>query len=267
MSRSGEVDMAVIRVGVCGIAGRMGSEMARAVAADPGLALTAAVEHPGHASIGQPVAGVRVTSDLAAAARACAVLVDFTAPAATADIARCAAEAGAALLCGATALADSDRAALEDAARSIAVLQASNLSIGVALLTRLARAAARALPEADVEIVEMHHRHKRDAPSGTALALARAVAAGRPDGAPAPEGAVPAGERRGGAIGIHSLRGGEVTGEHEVIFAGAGERVILAHRAESRAAFAAGALRAIRYLAGRPPGCYTMDQVLGEPER
>jgi len=253
---------APVRVGICGIAGRMGGEMVRAVSAASDLALVAAIERAEHAWIGRAVEGVAVTSAIEVAARECDVLVDFTAPAATARIARAAAGGGAALLCGATALGEDDRAALAEASGRVAVLDGANFSLGVALLTRLVRAVARALPEADVEIVEMHHRGKRDAPSGTALHLARAIAAALPAAGREAEH-VERGARRGGAIGIHALRGGEVAGEHEVIFAGAGERIILTHRAESRAALAAGAIRAVRFLAGRAPGRYTIDDVLG----
>jgi 4-hydroxy-tetrahydrodipicolinate reductase len=254
-----------IRVALCGAGGRMGGEIAAAVAAASDLALTAAIERPGHARLGETLEGVPLVAGLHPAIAGAQVLVDFTAPAATAELARAAAAAGAALLSGATGLAAGDHEALAQAAARIPVLHAPNMSPGIALLTRLVRAAAAALPGYDIEIVEMHHRGKQDAPSGTALALVEAIEGVRPGLKRLAGRSGHTGERGAGEIGIHALRGGDVVGEHEVILAGAGERIKLGHCAESRAAFVTGVLRAIRFLPGRPPGRYTMEDVLGLP--
>ncbi|MBP7669307.1 MAG: 4-hydroxy-tetrahydrodipicolinate reductase [Candidatus Eisenbacteria bacterium] len=253
---------ATIRVAIAGAAGRMGRELARAVRDAEGLALAAAIERAEHPSLGEAIEGVPLTADLFPALERCDVLVDFTAPPATARLADAAVKARVAFLSGTTGLREEDRAALARAAKEIAVLHAANLSIGVALLRKLASEAAAALPSFDIEIVEMHHRHKADAPSGTALEIARAIEAARPGLERVMGRSGRTGERRREEIGIHALRGGEVVGEHEVIFAGEGERVILAHRADSRAVLAAGAVRAIRFLAGRSPGLYGTSDLL-----
>ncbi|MFH1145316.1 MAG: 4-hydroxy-tetrahydrodipicolinate reductase [Candidatus Eisenbacteria bacterium] len=252
-----------IRVAIAGAAGRMGQELARAVAGDGGLVLEGVLERPGHPWLGRLLEGVPITAEPHAVLARSRVLLDFTVPPATRVLAEAAAQAGAAILCGTTALSPQDRAALERAGARVAVLQAPNLSLGVALLTRLARQAAAALPNHDIEIVEMHHRRKEDAPSGTALVLAEAIESARPGLTRVAGRTGHTGARGASEIGIHALRGGDVAGDHEVIFAGAGERIILAHRAESRAAFVAGALRAIHFLAARPAGCYSIDDVLG----
>ncbi len=197
------------------------------------------------------------------------VFVDFTAPTALEENLDRAIAAGKPILIGTTGLAEEQQARIDEAAGRIAVLQAANTSLGVNLLAHLVReAAARLGPDWDIEIVEMHHRMKADAPSGTALLLGRAAAEGRGvdldqvsdrgrDGITGP--------RESGQIGFAALRGGSVAGEHQLIFAGEGERVELGHRAESRAIFARGALQAALWLHGKPPGRYTMADVLGLP--
>jgi 4-hydroxy-tetrahydrodipicolinate reductase len=195
------------------------------------------------------------------------VLVDFSAPAALAANLAAAEAAGVAIVIGTTGLRPEDHAAIDAAARAIPVLQTGNTSLGVTLLAYLVReAAARLGPDWDIEIVEMHHRHKVDAPSGTSLLLGEAAAAGRGVAladvrTPAREGMV--GARPEGAIGFAAVRGGSVAGDHQLVFAGEGERIELGHRAESRAIFAQGAVKAALWLAGKPAGRYTMADVLG----
>jgi 4-hydroxy-tetrahydrodipicolinate reductase len=192
------------------------------------------------------------------------VLVDFSAPAALPKSLARAVKAGIPILVGTTGLAAQADTLIADAARKVAVLRAANTSLGVAVLSDLVERAAKALgPDWDIEILEMHHRMKADAPSGTALALGEAAARGR--GAPmrAERGRDGTGlKRQQGAIGFASLRGGTVAGEHDVVFAGPEERLILSHRAESRMIFARGALAAARFLIGKPAGLYSMRDVI-----
>ncbi len=260
---------------VTGVAGRMGQMLARAVLASDRCRLVGALVRPGHGWVGQdigtllglPAAGVIVTDDpLPAFARAQAVL-DFTTPAATVDHAALAAQARAVHVIGTTGLEPGDLAAIAAAARHAVVVRAGNMSLGVNLLVRLTRMVAAALDtEFDIEIVEAHHRRKVDAPSGTALMLGQAAAEGRGvdleqvsdrgrDGITGP--------RVTGHIGFASLRGGDVVGEHDVIFAGPGERLVLRHLAGDRAIFANGALKAALWGQDRKPGEYDMMDVLG----
>lgn len=236
----------MVRIGIIGAEGRMGRAIAAAIDETDGAALA------GGAGEGDDVAALAAISD---------VLVDFSAPGALeANLA-----AGVPLVVGTTGLDDAQQASIEDASSRIAILQSANMSLGVNLLAHLVReAAARLGDDWDIEIVEMHHRHKVDAPSGTALLLGRAAAEGRGvaledvsdrDGR--------AGARTPGAIGFASLRGGSVAGDHQLIFAAEGERIELGHRAESRDIFARGAVRAALWLAGKPPGRYAMTDVLG----
>lgn len=192
------------------------------------------------------------------------VLVDFSVPAALAATLKRAQTSAVPVLIGTTGLDELASRWIKEAARSVAVLQASNTSLGVALLNELVERAARALgPEWDVEIVEMHHRHKADAPSGTALSLGEAAAHGRGAALVAERGRDGTGlKRKGGAIGFASLRGGTVVGDHDVIFAGRDERLILSHRAEDRMVFARGALAAAAFLRRKPPGLYSMRDVI-----
>jgi 4-hydroxy-tetrahydrodipicolinate reductase len=239
-------------IGIIGASGRMG----RAIA---GL-----LEAGGEAL---PGGGIDKDGDPSELARACDVLVDFSAPAALQANLAAATGAGVPIVVGTTGLADDHHRMIDEAAAHVAVLQAANMSLGVNLLAHLVRqAAARLGPEWDIEIVEMHHRHKADAPSGTALLLGQAAAEGRGvrleavsergrDGITGP--------RTAGHIGFASLRGGSVAGDHQLVFAGEGERIELGHRAESRAIFAQGAVKAALWLAGRPPGRYNMTDVLG----
>lgn len=259
---------APIRVALLGAGGRMGQAVLAAARGEPELRFTAALVPAGSPRIGESAAeGLRYSADLDAALAACDVLLDFSRPSGTAAaLSQCLA-AGRPLVTGVTGLEQPLRRELAQAARRIAVLAAPNMSLGVNLLLFLvARAAAKLGADFDVEILDVHHRHKRDAPSGTALALGEAVAAAR--GVRLEEVAVfdrAAGRnaRRPGSIGFSALRAGEVVGEHSVLFAGAAERLELKHCAESRAAFARGALAAARWIADRPPGSYSMLDVLG----
>jgi len=255
----------------------MGRALVRAACDIPALRITGAVASAGSVSIGRDVGvlagmeplGLEVSSDLPAALAGADVAIDFSQPQATrANIAACRA-ARKPLLLGTTGFAaEVTEAELDAAAHDIPLLIAPNTSLGVALLMDLVRRAARALPvEFDIEVLEAHHRMKRDAPSGTALALARAAGEGRGQAAPqAPAGssASRAGPRRQGEIGFAVVRGGDIVGDHTVLFAGPGEELRLSHRATDRAIFARGALRAALWLPGRPPGRYGMSDIVEE---
>jgi 4-hydroxy-tetrahydrodipicolinate reductase len=239
------------RIGIIGSEGRMGQALARAIAA------------AGHDYVG----GVDKGGDVAQLADHSDALVDFTAPPALEGNLHAAIGAGIPILVGTTGLEERHHAAIDSAALAIPVLQTGNTSLGVTLLAHLVReAAARLGPEWDIEIVEMHHRMKVDAPSGTALLLGHAAAQGRGIelGAHSERGRDGhTGARETGAIGFASLRGGTVAGEHSVILAGDNERLTLSHSAESRMIFAHGAVKGAAWLIGRPPGRYAMGQVLG----
>jgi 4-hydroxy-tetrahydrodipicolinate reductase len=247
-----------------------------ALAADtPGLRVAGAVEASGHPSIGTDAGalagtrplGVAIAGDLAAVCRREHVVLDFTVPAATLAHAKVAASVGAALVIGTTGLdAREDRELRATAGTTRAVI-AANYSVGVTVLAELVGHAARLLGDGfDAEIVELHHHHKADAPSGTALALGRAVAAARGqdfETAKVLARAGTVGARRAGEIGIMALRAGDVVGDHTVVFGGLGERLELVHRAQSRECLAHGALRAAAWVVTRPTGVYTMRDVLG----
>jgi 4-hydroxy-tetrahydrodipicolinate reductase len=267
--------MTVCRIGVVGAAGRMGRVLLRLAATTPGYALAAGSERAGTAELGRDLgtlAGIEpcglLLGDRAEAVfDASDAVLDFTAPAATLAHAGIAAATGKALVVGTTGIDAAGEARLAEAAKRAPVVYAGNMSLGVNLLAELVVQVARALdPAWDIEIVEMHHRHKVDAPSGTALLLGRAAAKGRGIALEAVaergrDGIT--GARKPGAIGFVALRGGDVVGEHSVIFAGEGERIELTHKATSREIFARGALRAARWAAGRKPGLYAMKDVLG----
>jgi 4-hydroxy-tetrahydrodipicolinate reductase len=259
---------AVRRAVVVGALGRMGERVRAAIAEESGLALAGALEAVGHPGIGETLAeGVVVVDDAKAAFAGAEVAIDFTVPTATLANLRIAADAGVAYVTGTTGLGDTERRELARAAERIAVLHAPNFSLSVNLLARLTReAAARLGPDFDAEIVELHHGAKRDAPSGTALRLAEAVAEGRGGSAADAlvlERAGEIGARPSGAIGVQSLRGGDCPGEHTVLFVGRGERLELIHRAATRDHFARGAVQAAVWLAGRPPGLYAVEEALG----
>ncbi len=235
------------RIGILGSRGRMGQAIAAAIT-DGGAVLAGAID---------------VGGDAVALARSCDVLVDFTVPGALVASLAAARDGGAAIVVGTTGLSPGDHAGIDAAARDVAVLQAANTSLGINLLAALvAQATARLGDGWDVEIVEMHHRHKRDAPSGTALLLGEAAARGRGKPLDPLKSIDRDGLRDTGAVGFASLRGGSVAGDHMVVLAGDGERLEFGHRAESRDIFARGAVRAANWLAGKPPGRYTMSDVL-----
>lgn len=264
-----------MRIGIVGCAGRMGRMLVGEVAETAGAELAGGTEAPGGAAVGRDIlalagageGGPAVGDDPAALFAAADVVIDFTVPDATALHARLAGEHGTAHVIGTTGLDDDHRAAIAEAARRVPVVQAPNMSLGVNLLFALVEKVSAALDEDwDIEILEMHHRHKRDAPSGTALGLGAAAAHGR--GIQLEEAAERVrdghtGERARGAIGFATLRGGDVVGEHAVTFAGAGERIEIGHKAGSRRIFARGAVRAALWCAGRTPGHYHMRDVLG----
>ena len=263
-----------IHVAVYGAAGRMGQAILRAASAEPRLQVSAALVRAGSELAGRTLREVHGAAapdlEFAEALDPDApvdVLVDFSGAHAFDGALALALERRAAFVSGTTGLAEAQRRALDRAAADIAVLWASNFSLGVALLMRLARSAAQALPSWDCESVEMHHRRKLDAPSGTALSLGEAVADGRGIalGACAVHGrSGRTGERPEGEIGFHALRGGDVVGEHTLVFAGPGERLELAHRATDREVFARGAVVAARWIAGQAPGAYSIDRILGD---
>lgn len=260
---------------VTGVSGRMGRTLAALVLDSPDMRLVGGLERPGGAAVGEDIGrllgrdpvGVIVEDDpLPAFARAQAV-IDFTSPAATVEFAALAAQARAVHVIGTTGLEAGDLARIAAAARHATIIRAGNMSLGVNLLLGLTLKVAQALgPEFDIEIVEMHHRHKVDAPSGTALMLGEAAAEGRgvalADVSDRGRDGI-TGAREPGHIGFSAVRGGDVVGEHDVIFAGAGERVILRHVATDRAIFARGALHAALWGQGKAPGEYTMADVLG----
>jgi len=263
------------RIALVGAAGRMGLEIARAARDRDDIVICAAIEHAEHPALGRDLGelagggalGTTLADDLEDAAEQAAVIVDLSLPSATAKVIAAAVRHGTALVCGTTGLRGPELAAFAEAARRVPVLYTTNLSPGIALLNRLVAEAIPALgPSYDIEIIETHHRDKVDAPSGTALTLAEsaATAAGLERDEALRHGRVgKTGKRSPAEIGIHAVRGGGVFGEHRVILAGAHEEVVLTHRASSRRLFADGALRAALFVAGRKPGRYSMQDVLG----
>jgi 4-hydroxy-tetrahydrodipicolinate reductase len=261
-------------IGILGCGGRMGRLLLAGVLDLPGASLAGGSDRPGSDAVGldlgtlagRPATGLAAGDDPRALFEASQVVIDFTLPTATADHARLAAETGTRLVVGTTGLKEEQLAELERAAQRIAVLRAPNMSLGVNLLMALVRQAAAKLDASyDIEILEMHHRHKVDAPSGTALGLGEAAAAGRRvdlEDASVRVRDGHTGPRPEGAIGFATLRGGDVAGDHTVVFAGPGERLELGHRASSREVFVQGALKAALWLAGKPAGYYGMHDVL-----
>lgn len=267
-----------MRLVVAGASGRMGRMLIQSIRDAKGVELVAALETPGSPAIGEDaglLAGlyklnVPVTADPIAALAQCDGLIDFTVPRATIALAALAAQTRIVHVIGTTGLDEDDLAKIAAAARHAVVVRSGNMSLGVNLLASLVKKVAAALgPDFDIEICEMHHRMKVDAPSGTALLLGEAAAAGRgvdlaAHSARGRDGHT--GARREGDIGFASLRGGSVVGDHQVIFAGVGERIEISHRAEDRRIFAQGALKAARWGFGRKPGLYDMLDVLGLSE-
>jgi 4-hydroxy-tetrahydrodipicolinate reductase len=267
--------MADMNLVVVGAAGRMGRMLIRAIDETDGLALSGAVERAGSSVLGEDAgalagtgsSGVLITEDFAQAFIGADAVLDFTTPAATIAFAAAAADAGVAHIVGTTGLSPADLATLKRHAERTAIVQSGNMSLGVNLLAAAVRQVAAALgDDFDIEIVEMHHRMKVDAPSGTAILLGEAAAQGRgvaldDHSARGRDGIT--GARRTGDIGFASLRGGSVVGDHSVVFAGPHERLTLSHHAEDRSLFARGAMKAAHWARGRAPGFYSMADVLG----
>lgn len=261
------------RIAVLGAGGRMGRILVGAIAGSPECLLAGAAVRPGSRLTGRDAGenagvgslGVALADSADRALEGADVALDFSLPEATAEVLAACRRLRVPLVIGTTGLSREQEAAVEALARDVAVVRAANTSIGVTLLAGLVRRAAAVLGEGyDVEILDLHHRYKRDAPSGTALALGRAVAEGRGTTPASEMGRRPGdGVRTPGAVGFASLRAGDVAGEHTVLFAGEGERLELVHRASDRMAFARGALRAAAWVAGRAPGLYGMEDVLG----
>jgi len=267
--------MSDMRLIVAGAGGRMGRTLIHAIAAMDGVTLAGAVDAPGSAVIGRDAGelaglgtnGVTVTADAAPLLASADGLVDFTIPGATLALAELAAKAGLVHVIGTTGLTAEDDKLIAQAAKRAVIVKSGNFSAGVVLLAALTKRVAKTLGEDfDIEILEIHHNKKVDAPSGTALMFGRAAAEGR--GVTLEQRSVRGrdgvtGARHPGDIGFASLRGGTIVGDHTVIFAGPAERIELMHKAEDRMVFARGALRAARWARGRSPGLYSMADVLG----
>lgn len=267
--------MSETKIAVMGVAGRMGRELVRAIAAQDGCKVAGGTEQMGSKALGQDIGllvglgdlGVKVTDNPLELIAKCDAILDFTVPAATVEFAGLAANARIVHVIGTTGLADKHEAAIAAAARHATIVKSGNMSLGVNLLVALTRRVAAALDaDFDIEVLEMHHRHKVDSPSGTALMLGEAAAIGRKvslgdhrvstrDGH--------TGARKRGDIGFASLRGGNVVGEHTVIFAADGERIELSHKATDRGIFARGAVKAAMWGRGKGPGIFSMSDVLG----
>ncbi|MBV9859020.1 MAG: 4-hydroxy-tetrahydrodipicolinate reductase [Alphaproteobacteria bacterium] len=271
--------MAVTRIGatkmgVVGCGGRMGRMLVAEIAASEGCTVAGGSEAPESACVGQDIGelagigriGISVVDTLDKVFRDSDVLIEFTSPAATAEHAALAADLGRPMVIGTTGLSTEQGDAVRQAATRVPIVWAPNMSLGINLLIGLvAEVASRLGPDWDIEVLEMHHRGKIDAPSGTALGLGRAAAEAR--GVPLEDVAQRVrdgvtGARRPGDIGFATLRGGDAVGDHHVIFAGTGERLELVHRATSRAIYARGAVRAARWVVARPAGLYGMKEVL-----
>ena len=262
------------RVAIIGAGGRMGQAMIRAVQTGTVryLSISAAVERPDFGALGSDAGaagklGVCFTADVAAAAGASDAMIDFSFHTNTAEHARIASQSGVALVVGTTGMSADEEGMVREAAKKIPVVFSANMSLGMNLLFSLVRQASKALADKgyDVEIIERHHRRKKDAPSGSAVSLAKAAADGlgwdlNRVAVHGRSGLV--GERPGEQIGIHAVRGGDIVGDHTVLFAAEGECLELSHRATSRETFAMGALRAAAWASGRKPGLYSMKDVL-----
>ncbi|TDL85043.1 4-hydroxy-tetrahydrodipicolinate reductase [Meridianimarinicoccus aquatilis] len=260
---------------VTGVSGRMGQTLVRLVQDNPRTQLCGALERAGHAWIGQDIGtamggaalGVIVTADAVQAFERADAVIDFTAPAATVAFAQVATACGVVHVIGTTGMTDEDIAAIDAGADKSVIVRAGNMSLGVNLLVQLTRQVAAALDEDyDIEVIEAHHRHKVDAPSGTALMLGEAAAAGRgvtlADVADRGRDGI-TGARARGDIGFTAIRGGDIIGEHDVMFAADGERIVLRHAASDRSVFARGAIKAALWGQSQSPGHYSMLDVLG----
>jgi 4-hydroxy-tetrahydrodipicolinate reductase len=256
-----------LRIVVAGAGGKMGQSLIEGVLADKSLELAGALDAKGSPAVGRKFGAVKVGTDVAKTVAAGDVLIDFTRPEGTIEHLAACARLGKSIVIGTTGIPASLRKAILDAGRRIPIALSPNFAVGVNAVFRLAEVAAKILgDDFDVEIVEAHHRNKVDAPSGTALKLGEVVASAlkrdlKKEAAHGREGDT--GVRPDRQIGFHAIRGGDIVGEHTVIFAGAGERVELTIRSQSRMTYALGALRAARFLRGKRPGVYDMNDVLG----
>jgi len=272
--RAGVAGTGPLRIAVAGASGRMGRMLIETLASADDCLLSGALDVAGSASIGHDAAaflgrtgGARITADLRAGLSGSQVLIDFTRPEGTlAHLAACR-ELGVKAVVGTTGFSDAQKAEIGAHARHVAIVLAPNMSVGVNVVLRLIDVAARALSEGyDIEIVEAHHRHKVDAPSGTALQMGQVAAAAlgrdlRQCAVYAREGVT--GERDPSSIGFATIRGGDIVGDHTVLFAGTGERIEISHKSSSRATYAQGSLRAARFLMSQPSGLFDMSDVLG----
>ena len=273
MNASATAD-ARLKIAIAGASGRMGQMLVQAVLADEGLQLSGALDVAGSAQLGQDAAaalgrssGTMIVSDLRQGLQGAQVLIDFTRPEGTmAHLALCR-ELGVNLVIGTTGFSEAQKQQITEAAGDIAIVMAPNMSVGVNVTLRLLQMAAQALSIGyDIEIIEAHHRHKVDAPSGTALKMGEVIAQAL--GRDLKDCAVyerygHTGERDPSTIGFSTIRGGDIVGDHTVLFAGTGERIEVTHKSSSRATYAQGSLRAARFLAGRRSGLYDMFDVLG----
>jgi 4-hydroxy-tetrahydrodipicolinate reductase len=255
-----------MKIAVAGAGGRMGATLIQAIEDDGALVLAAALDAPGSAPIGREVGGVKVTADIAAAVAGCDVLIDFTRPEGTLQHLEACVQRSKGMVIGTTGFSESQTELIENAAKRIPIAMSPNFAVGVNALFAMVGGTAKALGEGyDIEIIEAHHRHKVDAPSGTALKLgeiiAKALNRGAKDYVFGRQGDT--GERPARQIGFHALRGGDIVGEHTVLFAGLGERLEFTVRSQSRMTYAVGAVRAAKWLRGRSPGLYDMSDVLG----
>ena len=261
------------RVAVAGASGRMGRMLIEAICASDDCLLAGALDLAGSPAVGQDAAaflgrasGVAITADLRAGLQNADVLIDVTRPEGTLAHAAICAELGVQMVIGTTGFTDAQKAELDAAARRVAMVFAPNMSVGVNVTLKLLQMAAQALDAGyDIEIIEAHHKHKVDAPSGTALKMGEVIA--QAQGTLLADRAVyerygHTGERKSGSIGVATVRGGDIVGDHTVLFAGTGERVELTHKSSSRAGYAQGSLRAVRYLAGQRAGMFDMFDVL-----
>ncbi len=263
-----------LKIVIAGCSGRMGHALLEGAFADGDLVLHGALDRSGNPALGRDageqqgkMSGVKVSDDIAAALTGADVLVDFTRPEASMLYLEACQKANVRMVIGTTGFSAQQKQAIENAAKNTAIVFAPNMSVGVTLLINLVQSAAKVLNEGyDIEIMEAHHRHKVDAPSGTALRLGEAAASAL--GRNLEECAIygregVTGERDPSTIGFATVRGGDVVGDHTVLFAGIGERVELTHKASSRATFALGALRAAKFLSSKKNGLYDMQDVLG----
>lgn len=274
MTLSANAPADALRVAIAGASGRMGRTLVEAVAASGDCVLAGALDQPGSPALGQDASaflgtasGVAITSDVAAGLSKAGVLIDFTRPEGTLAHLKLCRELGVKLVIGTTGFTDEQKAEIVAASKDIAIVMAPNMSVGVNLVFKLLEQAARALSHGyDIEIIETHHRHKVDAPSGTALKMGEVVAQAigrdlKTNAVYGREGVT--GERDPSTIGFATVRGGDVVGDHTVLFAGIGERIEITHKSSSRATYAQGSLRAVRFLATQSSGLFGMDEVLG----